>query len=593
MSLVRHFFRKLFVFAGIFLFAILAGGCQQTDAGLTSALMTPGGVRAEAFLPQDSFMIFELGPADQVQQTAFSSLLQHFPTDDQQNFQKNVIGGFDKDLTTYGLSYEQDILPAVGNNLRMMAAFEGSPSSQDKPNVYAFVPLEDPSKADLIFQKLVQGKFFTQENSGGGTIYSKVLKDPNDASEEYMSRVNDLLVVTNDLESLKSALDRQKGSQASLLQDSVYQKALRQLKPSVAFAYINLQGIFNVIRQDPTARKQYEEIFTQMPQQNSLDALQGEMFSAQAEAKGLRLYGAVYGDDEKMKNLDQNFLNLPNHEPYLYQKIPGDSVDVYVEGYNLEKVLQYDLSLWSGLGGFAEGFSAVKNAFLQIGLDFDKDFMPMFEQGVAFDIRNNGSVLPSVGLFADVSQHTTEAGKVMGKLQMIVDVILKDIEPNFADSPGLFTNEESDVNGGKAYVVRLHLDKLNPQNSNYAAMQLFLNKPIELWYGVSGDHIAFITFDPYFGQNYGSSNRISQDQNFQHVLEQIKVGSGIGYLSPSTLVDYLNKVFDAAQLASGGKQDSADFAKIKSYLLPFAGMAFTTKPVSAGESHFEGFVLIQ
>lgn len=589
MSLVRHLFRKTPVFTGFFLLAVLSfSGCQQNSPGVPSAFMTPKGIKAEAFLPQNSFIVFEFGAVDQQQQEAFKNLLKHFPSEDQQSFQKSLVEGFDKDLGAFGLSYEQDILPAIGDNFRVFAAFAGVPAQQANPEVYAFIPLADPAKMDAVFDKLVQTGTFTKTDDNFHTIISK------NSGEQFMTRVDDMLIMTNGLDALKGALQRQPGGQ-SLLTDSVYQRALGQLKPSVAFAFIDLKNLINVISQDRTSRQEFEKVFTQMPAPSEAEAYQGEMFSVQAEEKGLRLYGAVFGDEEKMKTMDQNFLNLPSHPPYLYKKVPGPSVDAYFEGYNFSKILSYDLKIWNSIEGFAQGFEKVKQAFTQIGLDFDTDFMPLFEEGIAFTIHNNGSVLPSFGLYLDVEKHAPEADKVMSKLKTIVDIVLKDMEPTLKETPGLITNEETKVSGGKAYVIRVNINKMNSQNKNLEALQLLLTQPVEFWYGVSGDKLAFLAFEPKFDQNYQQAPKVSEDKRFQSTVAQLKgLNSGVGYLSPSTLVSYMDKVFDLTQLAAPDNQQSgSDYEKVKSYLKPITGLAVTSQPVSAGETHFEGFLLLE
>ncbi len=589
MSVVRHLFRKSSIFAGAFLLSVFLAGCQQADSGVPSAFMSPQGLKAEAFLPQTTFVVFELGAGNQQQQDAFNNLLKKFPSDDQQNFSQNVIQGFDKDLTTYNLDYQKDIVPAIGPNVRLFVGIEGTPSKQTKPDVYVFVPLQDPSKMDAIFTDLLQGGSFTQQDYNGTPVLSKT------SGSQYMARVNDLLLITNDADILKGALDRQKSAQPSLIADATYQRTLQQLKPSVAFAYINVQGILNVLHQDPTSRTQFEQAFGQLPSGNLIEAIQGEMFSAQAEDNGIHFYGAAYGDEEKMKTMEQNFSNLPSHQPYLYSRVPGNSVMAYFETYNLEKVINEDFQNWSGVKSFNDGLTQLKQSFTQIGLDFDNDFMPLFDQGVALNIHHDDSIVPSFAFYADVGNHPDAANKVMGKLKIIVDVLLKDIDAKIPDSPGLFTNEAVTVAGGQAYVVRLHLDKLNSQNSNLATLQLFLTQPVEFWYGVTGDKLAFLALEPNFDQNYQTAQKVSDDQNFQHVTSQLGgLKSGVMYMSPATFVGYLDKIVQLAHLGSpADSQSSSDYDKVKSYLKPLTGAAFTTEAVSAGEAHFEGFLLIE
>jgi len=593
MSFVRHFFRKTSTLVGVFLLGTLIfSGCQQTSSGLPSALATSKGLLAEAFLPQDSFVVFEFGANNQQQQDTFAKLLQHFPAEDQKTFGQNLVDGFDHDLTTVGLDYQKDIVPAIGNNLRVLVAIKGQPSQQKEPDVYAFVPLADPSKLDSVFDKLVQSGSFTKENYNSSAIFSRT----NSNNPQFMARVDDMLIVTNSENNLKQALDRQHSAQPSLLQDQSYQKALQQLKPSLAFIYINVQGVFDVLRQDPTSRTQFEKAFGQLPGGSFVSALQGEMFSVQAEDQGLRLYGSVFGDGQKMKALSENFLTIPNHQPYLYKRVPGDSTIAYFEGYNLHQILNYDFEQLQNVDGFSDGLTAIKNSFSQIGLDFDKDVLTLFDEGTAFVFRNNGTIFSSMGFYTDVEKHFDEANKVMQKLNLILDGVLKNARASaLKDTPDLVTNEAVDMNGSKVYVLRLHLDKAGSQNKNLAMLQLFLTKPLELWYGVTNDKLAFIAFEPNFDQIYSTSPKIADDKNFQQVVAQLPgLNSGLFYLSPATFVDYLDKIVGLSSMNSANStQDQQNYQKMRAYLKAFTGFVFTTTPVSAGEAHIEGFIKVQ
>jgi|GEM_PF-6679254 len=599
MSFVRHSFRKPSVLTGAFLFTSFAAlslsfaGCQQAGSGVPSALATPKGLLAESFLPQDSFVVLEFGASNQQQQDAFTKLLQHFPADDQQTFQQSLVQGFDKDLTTVGLDYEKDLVPALGTNVHVLVAFKGQPTKQDQPDVYAFVPLADTTKMDAVFDKLVQGGSFTKETYNSKNIFTTTTGNKS----EFMSRVDDLLVVANSDDVLKQALDRQQTGQPSLLKDSSYQKALGELKPSLAFGYINVQGIFNVLKQDPTSRTQFEKAFGQLPGGSFVEALQGEMFSVQAEDKGLRLYGTAYGDEEKMKASAQNFMTLPNHEPYLYKRVPGDSIIAYLEGYNLHQILDTNFAQMQGIDGFPAALEQLKSGFSYIGVDFDKEFLALFDEGVAFDFRNNGSLIPSVALYTDVANHVEEANKIIGKLKLIVDGALKNASTtSLKDTPGLLTNDEAVINGTPVYVLRLHLDKVGSDNKNLAALQLFLTKPVEVWYGITDDKLAFIALEPNFDQSYKGSSKVKDDQSFQDATAQLPgLNSSIFYMSPGTFASYLDKIYGLAQMSGGAStdQNQKDYQKVKSYLNAFKGFAFTAQAVSAGEAHLNGFVVIQ
>ncbi|MFO0781144.1 MAG: DUF3352 domain-containing protein [Candidatus Gracilibacteria bacterium] len=585
MSFPRRLFREVILFSGFFCVSIFFTACQQAS-GLDSAFRTPSGLQAESFLPERLLMLATLGSGDVQQNEQFMKLLDHFPLKDREEFGKNVLDGLNNDLHAVDLDYQRDLEPVLGQNFQGMMAFARLESSE-KPDVYAFVTLKDPEGLDRIFQSLETAKKLQKLMHGEYAVYS------TENQAQYMVRVQDLLVVANRQDLLESALDRWRLHQPSLLNYQPYRRALAQLKPAVAFGYIDFQGLFTTLRQSPDSKERFEKLLGFSGSQ-MLDIIEGEMFYLRAEEKGLRFYGSVYGQEEKMKALEQNFLTYQTREPYLVKKIPGSRVFMYFEGYNLASVLSYDFEIWSQIEGFSAGLEKMRQTFSSVGLDFDRDFLPLFEKGVAFKINNESTILPTTGIFVDVSGHEESAGKVMRVLKNMGDALLKNA-PVLQDSPGFITNEEVQVGGGQAYVARIHMNKLGPSQKNLAAAALLLTKPVELWYGVTGDNIAFLAFEPDFDKNYAEGPKVAQDEQYRAVVSNLSgLKGGINYVSPAVFTQFLDKIFDLGKL--GGRPDErvlADYESIKSYLKPLKGFAFTTLPVSAGETHFEGFGLIE
>jgi hypothetical protein len=592
---------------------MLLAGCQMASGGVNSILSTEQGLKVEAFLPQDTLLLFKVGPTDQQQHDALDNLLSRFPAKDQQSFGGKLIEGIDKDLKDYGLTYETDIVPLTGDKAQMVLALAGTPFTTDgSPDLYAFVPLQDPAKADAVLQKLLQNHAYSQEIYGTHTLYSKT------GGGEFMAVEGDLLIVTSGEDVLKNALDRQQMQQASLLDNQAYIRSLREFQPSVLAAYFNVQQMLVVLKQDSASRTKVEEVFGQFPGGDFLNSLQAGMFYVKAEDKGLRLYGAIFGDDDRMKALPQNFSSFPVHAPYLDKKVPGGDVLAYFEGYNPAKALGIELGAWENVPGFSNGLDLVKQDFAGSGLDFDKDFAPLFEQGVAVAINYNGSVVPAAGLYADVQGHTDEAGKVMGQLKNFVDYLLNDLETKSPDMNGLLTNDQATVAGGPAYVLRLHPDQIKSTDKNLALLQLFITKPVEFWYGITGDQVAFLAFEPDFDKQYQGSAKVQNDQNFRNMMEQLAdPQAGVGFISPSSFAGYFDTLVGLSQIdpnniladsrAAFGSQQSAaggagagdsqevddDYNDVRAYFKPITGAGFTVQPVSAGESRLEGFVQIQ
>lgn len=607
----QHFssFYSRITVALLVVMVVVIAGCQSGNYSGPSALKTSQGVVAEAFLPKDSVMLMKIGGSDRAQQTQFDRLLARFPTEASENFKKEIVEGFNQELAKYQMTYEADFKPVIGDHFQMLISFAGmpvqTPDSElaNVPHVGVVIQVGDGAKAEAFLNKMVENNVFKKEVYGSHALYH------DEKGDGYAVLVKDALFVSGNLEDAKAGLDRyaafEKNSApnsdaGSMIQDVFYQKALAKAPASVGFVYVNMQKLLGVISNDPTAPEESKQLLNQMAGgKEIIDALQGEILGLAAEDKGFRIFANAFGDDALLKKANFSFDMFGKHDPYLYQKLPTEKAIVYSEGYGLKQILDYDLKIWSGIPEIKQGIDDMKQVFKDAGLDFDNDVLAIFDKGFAFVFQDGGSLIPSVGLYSDVSGHPEGGQKLMAKLdELFLGLIAlgnKQVAANATTgtkTPDMFVHGTAQVAGGKAYTVKLNIDELMKLQTTSGSTAVFaLLKDLQLWYGVTSDNMAFVTIHPDFDKAYGGKN-LAQNETFKATMSQLRAkDTGFMYVSPQSLVAYLDKVMALIPLAGGSSSSTDSYNSIRQYLDPIKGMIFGTS-ASANEATIDGFVSI-
>lgn len=592
---------------GVMVLAV--AGCQSGNYSGPSALKTSQGVVAEAFLPKDSLMLMKVGSSDSGQQKGFDTLLARFPKEASEGFKQGMIDSFNEELTKYKMSYEADLKPVIGDHFQMLMSFAGMPvqaqgsPEMNIPHIGFVIQIGDSAKAEAFLNKMADNGVFKKETYGAHVLYH------DEKGGGYAVLVKDALFVSGSLEDAKAGLDRyaafEKNPAASndtgsMVQDAFYQKALAKVPASVGFAYINVQKLFGIIYNDPTATEESKQVLNQMAGgKEIIDALQSEIFGLTAEDKGFRIFGNVFGDEALLKKANFNFDMFGKHDPYLYQKLPSEKAIVYSEGYGLKQILDYDFKIWNDIPEMKQGIDNMKQFFQGAGLDFDNDVLALFDKGFAFVLQDSGSLIPSIGLYSDVSGHSEGGQKLMAKLdELFMGLIALGNKQAAAGStaagktPDIFIHSTAEVAGGKAYKVTLNVDELAKLQGSTAPSPVFaLLKDLQLWYGVTNDNMAFVTLYPGFDKAYAGKT-LSQDETFKTTMAQLHAThNGFTYLSPESLITYLDKVMALIPLATSDSGSTDAYNSMRAYIQPVKGIIFGSD-ASTSEATIDGFASI-
>ncbi len=552
-------------------------GCRN-NSGNGSAMRTSKGTAVESVLPQNSGMVIALGTDNKNQSENMDKLKAYFPKDGLDKIRQSLI----ENMTKNGLDYENDIKPVFGEKIRMMVemsnypakslnAVMGAPAFSDTLLV---VPIADETKADALQQKMIKNSNFLQDKHRDVIYFQK----PGD--KNLIAKVQDLLVVANSVQGLKDAIDRKLDAKPSLLDNDQYKKTLTELPDSIAFMFIqakNYSPALYGVTQAQTSNYADE--------QNYLQAMDYQFFALSAEDKGLRISGKEYGDEKLLKNSKLNLKTVAVDKPVLANKVPAAQAMIYSEIANAKGILNLEMMMFERVLGVADLKSKIVAFFAASGLDFEKDVAAFFDKEMSLVMNDNGSLLPSLALYINASSNPVGAQKTLDVLDKLIRQGVDMFSENQKNLASALVFAESNLkDGAKVHVLRVKMQDLKS----------IINMPIELWYGLSKDNIAFIALYPNFDKDFGDTAKVViNDSTFKEVKSvYAKDLNGFTYISPAVFAQYVDKILAFASM-TGDAENSANLRQqISAYTKPIKGILINSKANSESESEKSGFVLI-
>lgn len=587
---------------------ISLSGCGKTNpTGTTgnSALVSKSGIKLETFIPDTASIIFKLGSNDENQRKNMEQLMQNFPQDGMKNITKQIAEGFDSSFKAKDITFEKDLSPALGKNLNFMFGVEfaaensaesnsdekrepiGSPITAKPPfNVFLIIALDDSEKFDTILKKAVEMNELTKETYKSFDIYKG-------SNALFMGRHQDVAVMASSMKSLQASLDNVESGKNSLLSNSEYQKIIAKAGNSISFFYADVPMLIKNIKNMAAYETGFTKILDQTDSMGMIEGLKSEAIALSAESNGLRMHGLYYYDEQKLKESGFDMGEL-YHESYLYKKIPGEDMIFYVEGYNLKKYGEKLFKAYSEIEGFKEQlamFSKQAQALLKMqGLDLEKDILSFMDKGYALAIQNSSNLIPNFALYLDAASNPDGAKKTMGKVYEAINELLATPALKQNGFSLLLTNTPDNA-GTTGYVLKLNLDKL-PENANVPPF--LKNTPIEFYYGVKNDGLAYFAFYPKFTTANGKI--FADNENLKKGMAQIKgYDQNMVYMNMESMLGYIDSLFQLASL--GGVPMDEDGLKqyevVKSYFEPVKSLVLSSGKPSNGLLEFQGFIEIK
>lgn len=576
-----HFFRMKKFFVALFACGLFVlGGCQQAgdDPNAHSGFTTSQGVKAESFLPQESFMVVKFGTDDAQQKANLEKLASYFPQEAWKNLMIELARDFNDEFAELGMTFEDDLLPAIGDNAQIMIGFFGEISEEEEPDILAVLSFAQPDT----FAGWMEAA--TSEGNGQKQSYKNYSIYNGPGQESYIVPYKDVLIMGSTVKIVKEAIDRAEAGGPSLLGNSSYQKGLAKMPNAMGFFFIDPRFSLKVLESDPEVMKELGD--TEF-MEDVLEAIEGEFFAFSAEEDGIRIAGAVYGDVAKWKELE-DIANFDVEPAYLYRTLPGEGVLLYMESSNFQKSAKAMMQMYKNMEGFDEGMDAMKSALQAQGIDFDSDVLGFMDRGYAMGFYDLGSIIPSFGMFVDASSNRAGAEKVMAQLYSGIDGQLQDLP---AELEPLLSHEESVTKGQQNYGLALDITKL-PEEELAEVPEELRSTKLEFHYGVDTDDLAYFAFYPGF--DVGDYTTMETNDRFRDALADIPgFDRGISYFDIEGTMAYVDRVVDFAQRMEGGSADDlGEYQMVRAYVSPIKSLIMAAAEAAEGEVELQGFLQI-
>ncbi len=566
----------------------LFSACQQGPR-VSGRFVSEQGVNIEAVLPADIFLLAKLGTSDPGQLSNLQTLNAFFQYDPLGSMVREFNAGFKEgaDLQEIGLDYDRDILPILSPKTELFVAIApGEGNSLEKIRGLLAMTISDQVKFDGLMNKQVETSVFKKYSYNGQSYFTQ--KDEA-ADKVFIVRVKDTVFVFNDLQTMQKGLDNLSINNVALSGNQIYQRAVQNYQPSIAFIYGDFSRVIDFMK---SAGSEGEDALKVLGganlQENGIASIESETLLVTVEKEGIRLAATVLGKSGG----DLRKVSGDVEKSYLLSRIPAKYPVIYTEAYNLRqaydsfiKIAEQDLEM-------SDGISQLRDFLTGQGLDLEKDLLSFMDKGYAFVMEDTDSVIPALGFYLDAGSNVDGAIKVSGRINQGLDDLWQQAT---AESPELsmFVSKE-EVIPGKLWKYKLNLDPLLADAPAEISKKLSGQK-IELYYGVLQENVFVIALKPDLEKVYGKSPVVVESDEFKKALSYLKGAEvGVTYLAPSQVFVYMDRMLKLAEEANGGQSlaDMTQYQQLKSYIAPIKSLSTASKGVEKEKIAVEAFLHI-
>ncbi|MBU0668246.1 DUF3352 domain-containing protein [Patescibacteria group bacterium] len=549
----------------IFLRGLLLAG---DDPGVASGMITAQGVKVESVFPRDTMILFKFGSEDAAQNDAFNKLLAFFPGDLNRGLKSTVAQGFISNFEGADMQ-EDEFIAALGDNFRVMIGIiPGDLTMYGEPNTILVMEVKDAALIEKRMNKAVLSGIGSGRRYGIFKIYA------GSGDGAFIATYKDVVVMTNGLKQMEDSLDRLVAGGKSLLSNAAYQKGLGKAPSSFSYLFIDPQ----------VSRQQFGENFSSddgSDLKKIMDMLEGEFFAFSAEPDGVRINGYIYGDPKKWEEMEKLF-NIEKGPAYLFDRLPGEDVILYLEGFNLGSGAKVVEAIYENMEGFSQIFPTMRLYLAFNGLDLERDILSFMDKGFAVAFYGGDSWLPKLGVFIDASSNKAAAENVMAKIFDGIEGLLVSIKSNpeyaMMGIDEFLNHDSSATNNGTDYGLIVDLEKMAAAGGGDFETVGFDATNVEFHYGVRSDELAyFALFKDFDEQAYTT---LGKEKAFVDVRGDI---SGFDYQ-----MVYLNIVNGLRYLDKVEEFDPS----VRSYIAPFKSLILSSKKSLSGEEDVQGFIRI-
>ena len=549
---------------------LLFSACQQqTEVTLSSDdYASPGGYVPEKFIPADVTLFASFSLTDDQQYEAFMNLQDRFESETDAESADFFANGFDQEFGQFGVSFEEDIVPALGDQYRAVMGVRALPTSvspSEEGEVFAVLTLENPGLMKETMSTLVEAGELSERP------LSKVTAYVDSEESTIMAVQGDLLVLSNSVLAFPELFE---------LEDSLFDNENYAL----------------LMEQGDSSSMIYGAVFPQnlIDAQESLDAI-GALSQAPVGALAYQSFWMSATDEgfdfdaylqKDASEKDFSFLDFPRQEAYLYKDFPAAGLMAYMETFGLKQSMEQAAEL-EGEASLAELDANIRSL---TGLSSD-EFFSFLDKGMAFALhRDEGSIIPSFSIYADVSSDVSLASTFMDtmsqQLGAFTSLIASGVPGGISQSVERMQNADFD-----SFSMDLgFLADLAAPNPDGSASELKLleGSSLNLRMGVIRDRMLITTSDAFMDEFYDS---IEENEAFSALMrdELSQASEGLVLGDPSQLAGLFNEILNLRGDLGLPEPDQPSLQSMSEFLSNFG--AFVASSESSEETvHFVGFL---
>lgn len=384
------------------------------------------------------------------------------------------------------------------------------------------------------FNKIIAllGSKMTKETVNGMTVY-------NSSPDTYFTMVGDLAVFTSTRERMTGLLDmytKQSGTPLSRNENYLASRA-KDLPGSFMNMYINPDQYMNTMDGVADMTGVFGGLMS--AQKELLGALKAEGVSISQTATGFNFGVFVKGDGAKLTQLNLNF-DRYNFIPELYRYVNGSNVMLFGEESNLRAKIQDMMKLFTTDAATNDEFTQWKATFkTDSGMDFDTDFLSLFNGKYAMSVHKTSQIYPTVTFMFDVRNNKDKAVEVLQKTMNYVEKSFNGMEKE--EGTDFFNRTTKTFNDTAYYELTFDPTKMtdpDPDLLNLPAEKVVLN----IHATITSQGFLIITnaanvSDVFTTDGNGMLNNANFNAAFTNRDEST---AGVGYMNADVLQEYVN-----------------------------------------------------
>lgn len=412
-------------------------------------------------------------------------------------------------------------------NVMQQSAY--SDYSYPVPEAYASLRMTQENYLKMV---ALLGTNVTQETIDGITVYTS-------SPDTYFTMVGDLTVLTSTRERMATLLDmytKQTGTPLSRNENYMATRA-KDLPGSFMNMYINPDQYMNTMDGVGDMTGMLGGLMS--AQKELLGALKAEGISVSQTGTGFNFSVFVKGDGAKLTQLNLNF-DRYNFVPELYKYVNGGNVMFFGEESNLRAKIQDAMKLFALDATANDEFTQWKAAFkTDSGMDFDTDFLALFNGKYAMSVHKTSQIYPAVTFMFDVRNNREKAIEVLQKTMNYTEKSFNAMEQE--EGADFFNRTTKTFNDTAYYELTFDPTKMtdpDPELLKLPAEKVVLN----IHATITSQGFLIITNAANVGDVFTTDgNGMLNNANFNAAFtNREETTAGIGYMNADAFQEYVN-----------------------------------------------------